>query len=77
MGTFLAEYAALMVNRLEVGKDVKTAYERTKSKAAIVMGLESGEKIMWKKKGKAKMDKASSRWDFGIFVGVRSRSEEF
>ena len=31
--TFISEYAAYLMNRLEVGKDGKTAYERVKGKA--------------------------------------------
>ena len=40
---FLPEYAAYLLNRLEVGKDGKTAYERAKGKLATVVGLEFGE----------------------------------
>ena len=73
---FMAEYAAYLVNRLEVGKDGKTAYERVKGKSATVLGLEFGEKLMWKKKPKLKMDKIGSRWEYGIFLGIRPRSGE-
>ena len=66
-----------MMNRLEVGKDGKTAIERNKGKRATVMGVEFGEKILYKKRAGAKMAKINSRWDFGIFVGIRSRSGEF
>ena len=41
------------------------------------MGIEFEEKLLWKKKATAKMDKISLRWDFGIFVEVRARSGEF
>ena len=47
-----------------MGEDGKTAYERTKGKAATVLGIEFGEKISWKRKAGQKMDKISSRWDF-------------
>ena len=73
---FMAEYAGYLVNRLEVGKDGKTAYERVKGKSATVLGLEFGEKLMWKRKPKMKMDKISSRWEYGIFLGIRPRSGE-
>ena len=43
--TFMAEYAAYMMNRLEVGKDGKTPYERVKGKAATLLGVEFGEKF--------------------------------
>ena len=74
--SFMAEYSAYLLNRLEVGKDGKTPYERTKGKAATVLGVEFGEKLLWKKRAGQKMDKISSRWSYGIFVGVRSRSGE-
>ena len=74
---FMAEYAAYLINRLEVGKDGRTATERNKGKAATVMGVEFGEKVMYRKKRKSKMAKMDRRWDKGIFVGVRVQSGEF
>jgi hypothetical protein len=74
---FMAEYAAYLVNRMEVGKDGKTAMERNKGKKATVMGVEFGEKVLYKKKAGQKMEKINPRWDLGIFVGVRNRSGEF
>ena len=72
----MPEYAAYLMNRLHVGKDGKTAYERTKGKKATVLGLEFGEKVLYKHKQEAKAAKIRSRWDYGIFVGVRPRSGE-
>ena len=46
----IPEYAAYLLDRLEVGKDGKTAYEGTKGKKATVVGLEFGEKVLWRKK---------------------------
>ena len=46
--TFMPEYAAYLMNRLEVGKDGKTAYERTTGKKATVLGIEFGEKLLFK-----------------------------
>ena len=43
--TFIPEYAAYVLNRLEVGKDGKTAYERARGKKATVVGLEFGERF--------------------------------
>ena len=74
--TFAAEYASYLINRLLLGKDGKTAGERSKGKSATVLGLEFGEKVLYKKKAKAKMEKINSRWEYGIFVGVRQRSGE-
>ena len=74
--TFMAEYAGYLLNRLEVGKDGKTAYERSRGKKASVLGLEFGEKCLWKKRPKEKMEKINTRWEFGIFVGIRRRGGE-
>jgi hypothetical protein len=75
--TFLAEYSAYLLNRLEVGKDGKTSWERSRGKSASVMGVEFGEKVMFKKKLKDKSAKIEARWEKGIFVGARSCSGEF
>ena len=66
--TFIPEYAAYVLNRLEVGKDGKTAYERARGKKATVVGLEFGEKIFWRKKKGDKMAKRRSKWAYGIFL---------
>ena len=74
--TFMPEYAAYLMNRREVGKDGKTAYERSKGKKATVLGIEFGEKLLYKVKPKDKNEKINPRWEYGIFVGVRRRSGE-
>ena len=73
---FMAEYAAYLVNRLSVGKDGKTPYERNKGKKATVLGVEFGEKLLYKRKAQSKADKINPRWEYGIFVGVRAKSGE-
>ena len=55
---FMPEYAAYLINRLEVGKDGKTSYERTKGKKATLLGIEFGEKLLYKVKKDAKLAKA-------------------
>ena len=74
--TCMPEYVAYLLNRLEVGKDGKTAYERIKGKVGSVVGVEFVEKVLWKKKKTDKQAKISSRWAHGVFVGVRRRSAE-
>lgn len=60
---FMAEHAAYAQNRLEVGADGTTAYERTKGKSAKVLGLGFGEKLLWKVRPKSgKLEKLKSRW---------------
>ena len=44
------EYASLMLNRFEVGRDGRTAYERNKQKKAKTSGMEFGEAVLWKRK---------------------------
>ena len=73
MVQFLPEYVAYLLNRREIGKDGKTAYERTKGKTSAVLGLEFGEKLLWKLKPGAKMEKIKPRWSHGIFLGVRRK----
>ena len=77
LAQFIPEFAAYLINRLMVGKDGKTAVERIKGKRATVVGVEFGEKVLWKLPKQAKMAKMKQRWDYGIFVGVRRRSGEF
>ena len=75
--TWMVDYASFLVNRLEVSADGKTAYERCKGKRVQVMGVEFGEKVMWKHKNdNQKMQKLDARWGKGLFVGVRTRSHE-
>ena len=74
--TFIPEYAAYLMNRLEVGKDGKVAYERVKGKKPTVLGIEFGEKLLYKVKPVQKMEKINARWEHGIFVGIKRRSGE-
>ena len=56
---------------MEVGKDGKTALERSRRKKAKVMGVELGEKLLWMKRQKdnQKMGKIEARWEYGVFCG--------
>ena len=65
----IPEYASYLMNRLEVGKGGKVAYDRAEAKKPIVLGVEFGEKLLYKVKPTAKLEKINSRWEFGIFVG--------
>ena len=79
--THLPEFAAYVINRLRVGNDGFTNYERAKGKQARVLGIEFGEKLLYrrdiKKVGQFLGEKLRSRWDYGIFVGVIRKSGEF
>ena len=75
--TWLCEYAGYAMNRLEVSADGKTAYERNKGKKADVLGVEFGEKVLWKYGMKGpKIEKMNARWGYGLFIGVRTKSNE-
>ena len=69
--TWLCEHAAYLLNRLEVGHDGKTAYERSKGKRATVLGLEFGEKIFWKEKPLGAMRKLVTHCRLGLFLGIK------
>ena len=45
---FMAEYAGYLLNKLDVGKDGKTAWERSRGKRGTVMAVEFGEKVLWR-----------------------------
>ena len=47
---WIVEYASYLMNRLEVGHDGRTAYERSKGKAGRVHGVEFGEAVLWKRR---------------------------
>ena len=73
---WMCEHAAYLLNRLEVGRDGKTAYERMKGKKATVLGIEFGERVMRKEKPIGAMRKMVTQWQFGIFIGVKRSSGE-
>ena len=54
---WIAEHAAFLLSRFEVGRDGKTAYERVKGKAAKVQGMSFAEGVLWK--GDVQVD----RWE--------------
>ena len=76
IAAFIPEYAAYLMNRLIQGSDGKVAYERLKGKKPSVLGIEFGGKVLCKLKLGAKLEKINARWGYGIFVGVRKRSNE-
>ena len=62
----MPEYAAYLLNQLDVGKDDKTSCGPSPW----------AENVLYKVKSEATMNKIRPRWDFGIFVGVRPASNE-
>ena len=51
----MADYAAYLLNQLEVIKDRTNAYERVEGKSGTVLTVEIGEKLMWKVEAKQRM----------------------
>ena len=45
---FIPEYSAYLLNILKKGLDGKVAYERMKGKKPTVLGIEFGEKVLFK-----------------------------
>ena len=74
---YIVEYAAVLLNRFEVGADGKTNYERSKGKQASTLGIEFGEAVMWRRKRiGAALGKLTSLWEDGIYLGVMGKSGE-
>ena len=75
--SWLVEYAAFLLNRFEVGKDGRTAYERNKGKPAKTHGIEFGEIVWWRRRPAGDLAaKLSSLWESGVFLGVKGVSGE-
>ena len=75
--TWMVESAACLLNRFEVGRDGRTAYERCKGKPARTSGIEFGELILWRKKREGShLGKLTSLWNEGVCLGIKSRSGE-
>ena len=75
---WLVEYAVVLLNRMEVGKDGMTAFERCKGRRARTLGIEFGEGVLWKRKPiRGAWGKFSSMWDNGVYLGLRGASGEF
>ena len=79
---WLVEFAGVLVNKYEVGRDGKTPYERLRGKNSKLLGLEFGELLNFRRArmptqdGKCKLAKLDSLWSDGIFLGYRATSGE-
>ena len=69
---WLVESAAWTLNRYEVGKDGKTAYERAKGKPFELPVAEFAEKVTYlkQKKKSGRKSKLGARTAEGIFLGI-------
>ena len=75
----MVEYAAVLLNRGQVGADGRTAYERLKGKKASSPGMQFGERVLAKSNVASykRKDKMDTDWYEGIFLGQRAVSGEY
>ena len=75
--TWLVEFAAVLLNRFEVGTDGKTAFERLRGKPSRILNLEFGEQVHFRRtRTDSKMVKLGLLWSDGVFLEYRSASAE-
>lgn len=82
MVSYIVEYAAVLLNKFEVGADGKTSYERCKGKRANTLGIKIGEAVMWRRKRiGGPLGKLTWLWEDGIYLvrqkGDRGRCDLF
>eukprot|EP00973_Karenia_brevis_P010362 1405449-Karenia_brevis.AAC.1 len=77
MVAFIPASAIYLYKRLHRGEDGKVVYERVKGKKPEVVGVEFGEKLLYMRQRGAKLEKIKPRIEYGIFVGVNRKSNEF
>ena len=73
---FMPEYGAYLANRIKKAEGGKIEFERARGKKPTVLGLEFGEKLLFRFSRGPRMEKINPRWEHGIFVVVRKRSNE-
>ena len=76
---WLVEYAAVLLNRGQVGSTGKTSHERLQGKPANLPGLQFGERVLWRNDSlsrgrRNRMDTPTSK---GIYLGQRMVSGEY
>ena len=71
---WLIKHAAFVRNVCKVGNDGRTAYERRKGKRFLRPPPEIGECIWYQKQMSEGKDKLETRWECGVFAGVREES---
>ena len=74
---WLVKYVSILLNKMEIGHDGKTAEQRGRGRKSAVLGLEFGERVLYKKRLESShMEKLLPRWEYGVFVGIKQRSAE-
>ena len=75
---WLVEYAAVLLNRSQVGQDGKTSYERLKGESASLPGMQFGERPLWRTNipSRDRRNRMDTRTSKGIYLGQRTVSGE-
>ena len=73
---WLIKHSALLINVCKVGEDGRTAWERRKGKKFKRQVPEIGECVWFLKALSEGKDKLDTRWEDGVFAGVREESGE-
>ena len=74
---WMVEYSSVLLNRYEVGRDGKTAYERLRGRKSKMLGVEFGELVHFRRTPLGdRKDKLDSLWEDGIYLGHRTVSGE-
>ena len=76
---WMVEYAAVLLNRFQVGADGKMSYERLKRKPPNLLGMQFEEKITWESNvlAKDRKHRMGPAWKSGIYIGQRSVPGEY
>ena len=75
--TWMVRYASLLVFWFEKGTDGRTPYRRLKGKEFNRKLANFGECIWYLKPKSKGINKATSRWACGIYLGIREESGEY
>ena len=71
---WLVKYAGVLINICRVGQDGKTPYERRRGRKWKKALPVFGECIWWLRPESAGAQKLETRWENGIYLGVRTES---
>ena len=76
---WLVEYAAVFLNRGQVGQDGKTAYGRLKGKTASLPGMQFGERLLWRTNipARDRRNRMDTQTSEGVYLGQRTVSGEY
>ena len=73
---WLIRHSAAQLNRYKVGNDGKTAHERMRGRKFKNATVEMAECVWYLDVGTEGIDKLETRWESGIWLGVRDESGE-